>query len=342
MSKSAAARSFLPVLDEDRPFLRKPVADPPVPRPSVMLLSPSNQLLLLHRVNTSSAFASAHVFPGGTLSEFHESVPGVNDADRHTDSRAYRLAAVRETFEESGILLAKRRGEAALVELTPAERTAGRKAIHGDKVKFLDFLAGIGAEPDLDNLIPLTRWITPPNAPKRFSAQMYLYLLSADADAAHDGGLEHTDAEWAPVGEWYERAKRGDIIVYEPQAFLLALLADFFPGPGVLATTSESGGSAEAQRRRLLDFIRAVPTGPGDDATSKIPWADKVICSYVLPVRREDGYLVIGLEEAGPELEGQGRGGDGARVVLVKSEAGGPRGAEVRLRRDVVGEPSKL
>ncbi|TXT07355.1 hypothetical protein VHUM_03075 [Vanrija humicola] len=291
-----------------------------------MLLSPTNQLLLLHRVTTSSAFASAHVFPGGTLSEFHESVPAVTDADRHTDSRAYRLAAVRETFEESGILLAKRRGEEGLVELSVAERTEGRKAIHGDKVKFLDFLARIGAEPDLDNLIPLTRWITPPNAPKRFSAQMYLYLLSADADAAHDGGLEHTDAEWADVADWNARARRGDIIVYEPQAFLLALLADFFPGPGVLAT----------QRARLLDFIAAVPTGPSDDATGAISWANKVICSYVLPVRRDDGYLVIGLDEAGPELEGTGRGGDFDRVVLVNSEAGGPRGVEVRLRRDVV------
>lgn len=124
-----------------------------------MLLSPTNQLLLLHRVGTSSAFASAHVFPGGTLSSFHETVPGEQDADRHTDSRAYRLAAVRETFEESGILLAKRRGEEQLVELSVAERTEGRKAIHGDKVKFLDFLASIGAEPDLGK--PNAGWCKP-------------------------------------------------------------------------------------------------------------------------------------------------------------------------------------
>lgn len=112
-----------------------------------MILSPTNQLLLLHRVRSSSAFASAHVFPGGVLSEYHESVPAIDAPDRHRDSETYRLAAVREAFEESGILLAKKNGQ--LLELSPDVRLAARKAVHGDKQRFVDWLETLGATPDI-------------------------------------------------------------------------------------------------------------------------------------------------------------------------------------------------
>lgn len=112
-----------------------------------MILSPTNQLLLLHRVRSSSAFASAHVFPGGVLSSFHERVPAIDAPDRHRESETYRIAAIREAFEESGILLAKKNGQ--LAQISPELRLSGRKEVHGDKVKFTDWLKSIGAEPDL-------------------------------------------------------------------------------------------------------------------------------------------------------------------------------------------------
>lgn len=67
----------------------------PEPRPSacIILLSPTNQVLLLHRVHTSSAFPSAHVFPGGNLSAFHDidgDFPLPGDVARHEDSLTYR------------------------------------------------------------------------------------------------------------------------------------------------------------------------------------------------------------------------------------------------------------
>lgn len=67
----------------------------PEPRPSacIILVSPTNQVLLLHRVHTSSAFPSAHVFPGGNLSAFHDidgGFPLPGDVARHEDSLTYR------------------------------------------------------------------------------------------------------------------------------------------------------------------------------------------------------------------------------------------------------------
>ncbi len=120
-----------------------------------MLVSPTNQLLLLHRVQRSSAFPSAHVFPGGNLSNFHEVVPGEKDAGRHADGPAYRLAAIRETFEESGILLARKKGSAPgspLLQLSEAELDEGRKAIHSDKIKFEEWLDKKGGVADVGEL----------------------------------------------------------------------------------------------------------------------------------------------------------------------------------------------
>lgn len=115
---------------------------------SILLISHTNQVLLLHRVQTSRSFASAHVFPGGNLSSFHEGpLPGPESEALHEDSLVYRLAAVRETFEESGILLARRK-DGSLLELSSEAREEGRKTIHGNSIKFTDWLASVGGVPD--------------------------------------------------------------------------------------------------------------------------------------------------------------------------------------------------
>lgn len=125
---------------------------PPEPRPSasIILLSRTNQVLLLRRVKTSTSFASAHVFPGGNLSEFHDGpVPPPGDAKRHVDSLAYRLGAIRETFEESGILLARKGGkDGPLLNLPTSERDEARKAIYENKVSFTAWLESVGGVPD--------------------------------------------------------------------------------------------------------------------------------------------------------------------------------------------------
>jgi hypothetical protein len=113
-------------------------------------------VLLLHRVQSSSSFASAHVFPGGNLSAFHEGdLPPLESLEIHQDSEAYRLAAVRETFEESGILLARRKeGDAGLLDIGPEVLNAGRKEVHANKVKFGEWLSGIGGVADLGTSFP--------------------------------------------------------------------------------------------------------------------------------------------------------------------------------------------
>lgn len=124
---------------------------PAIPRPSasVLLVSPQNQILLLQRVKQSSSFASAHVFPGGNVSEYHDGqMPGPESSDRHLDSEIYRQAAIRETFEESGILLARNSGFGRLIEVPEAEREEGRKKVHSNETPFQQWLAKKGGKAD--------------------------------------------------------------------------------------------------------------------------------------------------------------------------------------------------
>ncbi|KAM0329510.1 hypothetical protein ACHAQA_004819 [Verticillium albo-atrum] len=327
-----------------------------LPYRSIVLLSPTNQVLLLHRVKTSSSFASAHVFPGGNLDKFHDGdIPAVDAKDRHVDGPAYRIGAIRECFEESGILLARRQGaedDTALVNLPSSERDAARKQIHGNHVRFSDWAQSVGGVPDVESLIPCTRWVTPTNVPKRFTTQMYLYLLpdtaaSSQAEAAQqeeitvptpDGGVEHTAARFDDAASWLAKADAGEIILFPPQYYLLHLVAKFCSRQG----SGTSFSVFQSQREKLLRFLRKTPTASSDKgiahSTSSIPWSEKIMSPQTLFIRASDGRVVLGLDKPGPELRDSGRGGDWEKVVLVKFSKEGPRKVEVRDREEILAE----
>ncbi|GAM85407.1 hypothetical protein ANO11243_034140 [Dothideomycetidae sp. 11243] len=330
---------------------------PSVPRPSssVILISPENQVLLLHRVRTSSSFPSAHVFPGGNLAPLHDGeVPGPDDPARHADSEAYRIAAIRETFEESGILLAKNNGFGRLIEVNDAEREEGRRLVHSNKIEFRKWLASKGGRADIDNLIPFTRWVTPTNIPKRFTTQMYIYLLplshdkvdplhsggSTDSseggsevvipDPTPDGGKEHTAARFLPPSKWLELAQSGRIIMFPPQFFLLHLISPFLSPEGAGKAVA-SYSDRQAQRKAMLEFVRG----------GNPPWAEQVISPIALPPshggKRADGRVALALDKPGPELMGL-RKGEPDHCVLVEFKKEGPRKLEVRTRKSVLEE----
>jgi len=120
---------------------------------SILLISTTNQILLLHRVRTSSSFPSAHVFPGGNLEATHDGeIPSPTDPKRHVDGPVYRTGAIRECFEESGILLAKAKN-GQLLEIPEDIREQGRKDIHAGKVKFLDWVEAQGGVVDTGMLV---------------------------------------------------------------------------------------------------------------------------------------------------------------------------------------------
>ncbi|KAL9576384.1 MAG: hypothetical protein Q9212_007143, partial [Teloschistes hypoglaucus] len=294
-------------------------------------------ILLLRRVHHTTSFASAHVFPGGHIDREDGPLPPREDARVHEDGPAYRVGAIRECFEESGILLAKDPREAdslLLLRVDEGERDRGRKAVHDKEIGFKEWVGGLGGVPATDALHPFTRWLTPGNLPKRFSTQMYLYFLPLAHPGipqtlhipTSDGGVEHTEAQFLSAAAWLDLAKENKIILFPPQFFLLSVVGDFLKPVG----TSGASETLQAQRDRLLEFAKT-----GDPT-----WGER--CISPTPLKKEKGkgeVLIMALDEPGPELEGTDRKGDAERVIWVQFQGReGTSGLHVGWRRDAVGD----
>ncbi|KAL4774318.1 hypothetical protein BDW60DRAFT_182668 [Aspergillus nidulans var. acristatus] len=340
-SNSSTAQYQLSPSRNMSPKQKKKPADPR-PSSSVVLISPKNEILLLHRVKTSTSFASAHVFPGGNLSLQDGRCPPPGDPKRHEDASWYRSAAIRELFEESGILLAKDQSSGEMLAVGEDERERGRREIHQKQTTFSEWLKkqNASAVPDIDNLIPFTRWITPINVPKRYTTQMYLYFLPLPLESeksllseipaegereeiqipTSDGGVEIAEAQFLPASEWLRKAERGEIILFPPQFVLLSLAAQF------LDKEPRRIAPDELQRRReqLTEFAHS----------GSPPWTDKCISPKVGKFV-EDGRAVLTLEHPGPELEGTDRRGESERAVLVRFKNGSARELSLAWKKDI-------
>lgn len=146
----------------------------------------------------------------------------------------------------------------------------------------------------------------------------------------HDGGLEHTAARFLPASEWIELARKGSIILFPPQLFLLHLIAPYLDDNAVKSSNKSPASVSELQerRQRLRDFVK----------TGNPPWGQMCISPVQLFRRNSDRRAVLWLEKPGYELEGSHRKGDSERVVLVNFKKEGPRDVEVRWRKAVFDE----
>lgn len=156
---------------------------PSTPRPSatVLLIRSGNpwELLLMHRPRGADFAPGAYVFPGGTV---HADDMGVGDE--------IRMAAVRELFEEVGILLARRGG--AFARRNECDRV--RSIVEGGK-SFAEALRELRIEPALDRLALFARWVTPAQMRRRFDARFFLARLPAGQEVVPQEG-EVTDWLW--------------------------------------------------------------------------------------------------------------------------------------------------
>ncbi len=157
-----------------------------------------------HQIEFNSG---ALVFPGGSVDagdkeiiarpELYSGGNGLSESDL-----GFRIAAIRETFEESGILLARPKGSSAPVDATRAGEIADkhRVALNEHKISFLGILADNDLELALDTLVPYAHWITPEGMPKRFDTWFFLAAAPPDQLGAHDG-RESTDSIWVSPRE---------------------------------------------------------------------------------------------------------------------------------------------
>jgi 8-oxo-dGTP pyrophosphatase MutT (NUDIX family) len=152
-----------------------------------------------HEIEFSSG---ALVFPGGSVDAADREIiarPELYTGGEGCDAAAlsFRIAAIRETFEESGILLARPHGSNDLVAAKQAANIAAqhRAALSERKITFFDVLAGSGMVLALDELVAYAHWITPEGMPKRFDTWFFLAAAPPEQLGAHDG-REATDSLW--------------------------------------------------------------------------------------------------------------------------------------------------
>ncbi|MHC2438623.1 8-oxo-dGTP pyrophosphatase MutT (NUDIX family) [Bradyrhizobium sp. USDA 4451] len=138
-----------------------------------------------HQIEFNSG---ALVFPGGSVDKNDKEIAAdptlySGGAGLDGDALGFRIAAIRETFEESGILLARPKGSTDLVDAGRASEiaTAHRTALNEGKISFLKVLTDNGMVLALDELVPYAHWITPEGMPKRFDTWFFLAARAARA-----------------------------------------------------------------------------------------------------------------------------------------------------------------
>ena len=155
------------------------------------------ELLLIHRPGGADFAPGAYVFPGGT----------VHDDDREWGDEI-RAAAVREVFEEVGILIARGATESHCA--MARELTASGVPLHRA-------LAEIGLQPAFDELALFARWITPAQLRRRYDTRFFLARMP-DGQAIHPQEGEVTDWLWISPAEALDSA---DVtLVYATRAIL--------------------------------------------------------------------------------------------------------------------------
>src|SRR4029434_1024244 len=154
----------------------------------------------------------------------------------------FRIAAIRETFEESGILLARAKGSRTPVDARRAGELADkhRVPLNEHKISFLSILADNGLQLALDTLVPYAHWITPEGMPKRFDTWFFLAAAPPDQLGAHDG-KESTDSIWVSPREALEGGETGRFKLPFPTTRNLIKLGK---QPSVKAALDDSRGKS--------------------------------------------------------------------------------------------------
>ncbi|MBV9775279.1 MAG: NUDIX domain-containing protein [Gemmatimonadetes bacterium] len=218
---------------------------PVVPRPAatVVLLrdAPGGpEALLLRRHRRSGFAADAWVFPGGTVDEadrapeLAERIDGPTPeewaarlgVDDPYEAIGYVAAALREAFEETGILLARPDG----IGDGPGEEIEGldvaRRALLNGVVELRQVAVTHGLRLTGDGVLYIAHWITPVPEPRRYDTRFFLARVPAEAECVvHEA--EMVDARWLAPAEAVHRFEAGEIKLLPPTVHTLRRLAEF-------------------------------------------------------------------------------------------------------------------
>ena len=224
------------------------------------------EVYLLRRQRSMAFAAGMTVFPGGrvdaTDATIADSWSGPSPAwfaDRlgcsADTAAAYVAAAVRETFEESGVLLAGPSSSSVVSDTTGADWEADRIALETRELGFAEFLHGRGLVLRADLLGPWAHWITPEFEPKRYDTCFFVAALPA-GQITRDVTSESDQVAWMRPADAVAAVEAGELLMLPPT---YVCCRELTPYADVAACLAASG---DRQIRAVLPTVRV----DGDDA----------------------------------------------------------------------------
>lgn len=198
----------------------------------------SIEMLLMKRGRSDRFLPSYYVFPGGAVDEQDRPLPGafagdiypgIRNEEERLDLMTHISAAIRETFEESGILLA-RDDSGVFAETGDTDECRRlcdyRKMISVREISFSAMLSEEKLHPALDSLHYMTRWITPVFSPIRYDARFFAAVCPENQHIIHDGD-ELVETLWITPEEAAHAYSSGSIKMVTPTISTVRFLSRF-------------------------------------------------------------------------------------------------------------------
>lgn len=243
----------------------------PVPAATILIVrdgASGLEVFMVKRHHQIDFVAGALVFPGGkaargdfdaALAEYADGISAWS-----TEMRAIGAAAIREAFEESGILLARDADTGAIVSESRLDALEPyRHAIEKGETSLLEMLRAERLKLACDELVHFAHWVTPKNMPKRFDTHFFLARAPQGHAGRHDG-RESVDSIWIRPEEAISDRKRWNVI---------------FPTKLNLMKLARSSNVADA-----LAAARATPP------LTVEPWVEPGPEGNILRIRDDAGY----------------------------------------------------
>lgn len=198
------------------------------------------EVFMVVRHHEIDSFSGALVFPGGKVDpEDADARPFCRGGDELDDMAfSHRVAAVREAFEECGVLLARNKNSEDLIAAAQLKGVENRwrADLTKGKITISDVCRTEGLVLALDKMVNYAHWITPPIVPKVFDTQFFIARAPVDQIALHDGS-ESTDSEWLRPAAAVADAESGKRTVVFPTRMNLLKLSQYKSVDEAMATS---------------------------------------------------------------------------------------------------------
>jgi 8-oxo-dGTP pyrophosphatase MutT (NUDIX family) len=240
------------------------------------------EVFMLRRNLEADFMGGAYVFPGGAVDADDRAPDLLARCHGRNDARAsaalglpagglgFWVAAVREAFEEAGVLLARSASSGLLVDLDDATLAArldrARQRVGSGERPFVDVVRDEDLLLDAGALHLFSHWITPAGAPRRYDTWFFVAAAPDGHAYLHDDS-ETVASVWIRPGDALEGAQRGELELIFPTVRNLEQLARFQSSNDLLEAVSDAT-TGIARPRMVADASGArilLPIDPGFD-----------------------------------------------------------------------------